>query len=286
MSSDDLEIVLPNPLLSVVETGFAVLRDAASEAMAFWTSAGVTSCPLLCNRPFGEFSGNFPFVTMGKELLRFELIGGVGSVFVAARTVNAIPGRVLPADAGRSGSLVLRFGGASSGKSGRVIGWTGARARGAGELGRDEGLFVTEGRPMEGDAGLFTALPAEGERVILVVAVAAGVRRVGVDDLELGTEEFEIELVWIWGREVGVEGLELCAGLGLSPEEAGAGRVRVGVDGRVRVGVDERDGTGREVGTDVLVEDTVVERLPGVEGRELTEAELVLSTDALLLLER
>lgn len=48
---------------------------------------------------------------------------------------------------------------------------------------------------MEGDAGLFTALPAEGERVILVVAVAAGVRRVGVDDLELGTEEFEIELV-------------------------------------------------------------------------------------------
>lgn len=78
----------------------------------------------------------------------------------------------------------------------------------------------------------------------------------------------------------------MCAGLGLSPVELGAGRVRVGVDGRVRVGVDERDGPGRVVGTDVLVEDTVVERLPGVEGRDVTEAELVLSTDVRLLLER
>lgn len=48
---------------------------------------------------------------------------------------------------------------------------------------------------MVGDAGLFTALPAEGERVVLVVTVAAGARRVGVDDLELGAEEFECELV-------------------------------------------------------------------------------------------
>lgn len=64
---------------------------------------------------------------------------GAASEFEFARIVNVIPGRVLPAEAGRSGSLVLKFGGASIGKSGRSIGRTGARGRGPGELGRDTG---------------------------------------------------------------------------------------------------------------------------------------------------
>lgn len=52
---------------------------------------------------------------------------------------EAIPGRDLPADSGRSGSFVLRFGGVSFGKSGISSGRTGARGRGLGELGRDDG---------------------------------------------------------------------------------------------------------------------------------------------------
>lgn len=60
-------------------------------------------------------------MTMGEELLRFEL-KGVTSVLGVVLVVNAIPGRVLPAEAGLSGSLVFRFGGTSSGKSGMLIG--------------------------------------------------------------------------------------------------------------------------------------------------------------------
>jgi len=56
--------------------------------------------------------------------------------FRFALAVRASPGRTLPAEAGLSGSLVLRFGGASLGKSGISIGCTGARARGLGEHGR------------------------------------------------------------------------------------------------------------------------------------------------------
>ncbi|KAJ0978480.1 hypothetical protein J5N97_013954 [Dioscorea zingiberensis] len=194
---------------------------------------------------------------MGEELLRFELKEGVTSVLGVDLTDNAIPGRVLPAEAGLSGSLVLRFGGTSNGKSGMVIGCTGVLALGAGELGRDEGLLVVIGRE-----------------------TGAGVRRVGVDGLELGrgAKEFELEFVGTRGLPFGVEGLELCIGFGLSPGEVGVGRVLVGVDGR--------EDTGREVGTEDLEEDVVVERLPGVEGLEVTETMLVLRIDVLLLLEK
>lgn len=108
------------------------------------------------------------------------------------RKVNAKPGRVLPAEAGLSGNFVLKFGGASVGKSGRSMGRTGARGRGPGELGRDpdpDGFRVLEG----------------GARLVPRIRVAAvnvegppdevG-RLVGVEGRELtrdATFEFEFE---------------------------------------------------------------------------------------------
>lgn len=104
----------------------------------------------------------------------------------------------------------------------------------------------------------------------------------GVDDLEFrrAAEEFEleIELEGIRVREVGVDGLELCEGPDLSPAELGVGRVLTGVG--------ERVGMGREVGVDGLVVERLAGRLPGVDGLEVNEAELVLRIDVLLVLEK
>lgn len=93
---------------------------------------------MLCRGAFGGFSGNLLREIIGKDSLRFVTEGTTGSEFELARMVSAIPGRALPADRGRSGNFVLRFGGTSLGKSGRLIGRTGALGRGFGELGRDE----------------------------------------------------------------------------------------------------------------------------------------------------
>lgn len=270
MSIDFFEIVLPKPVLSVTVAGLEGLRVPGSDAMGFWISGKVASWPLLCNRAFGGFSGNLLRETMGKDSLRFELAGTAASEFELARTVSAIPGRVLPAESGRSGSFVLRLGGASSEKSGRSIGRTGARARTPGVLGRDAGPRL---RPFV--AG---TRPTEGERPVTRAGAGAGARRVGVDgrEVERATEEFEFEfeLEGIWGRAVGVE---LFKGRVLSPGEPGVGRVLAGVDGR--------DRTELVVGVGLEV-DREVERLPGVDGLEVTEAELVLRTDVLLLLEK
>lgn len=139
-----------------------------------------------------------------------------------------------------------------------LIGWTGVLGLAAGELGRDEGLLVVVDQETD-----------------------EGVRRVGVDGLELGRGanvfEFEFKLVGSWGLPFGVEGLEPCIGFGLSAGEVGGGRVRVGVDGR--------EDTGREVRVEDL-EVAVVERLLGVDGLEVTEAVLVLRIDVLLLLDK
>lgn len=85
------------------------------------------------------FSGNFFRVTTGNEILLCELKVAAGSELGDDLTVKAIPGRALPAETGRSGSLVFRFGGVSVGKSGISSGRTGVRGRGLGEFGRDEG---------------------------------------------------------------------------------------------------------------------------------------------------
>lgn len=122
MSSDFFEIVLPNPLFSVA---FIMVCMAC--------------CPLLNKGTFEMFSGIFFRVTTGNEILLFELKVAAGSELGDDLTVKAIPGRALPAETGRSGSLVFRFGGVSVGKSGISSGPTGVRGRRLGELGRDEG---------------------------------------------------------------------------------------------------------------------------------------------------
>lgn len=154
---------------------------------------------------------------MGREILLFEPTGD-GSEFGLPRTVNAIPGRTLPADDGRSGSLVLRFGGVSFGKSGISSGRTGARGRGLGELGRDEGaefrplvLGIRETDVKPPVAGI---RPTEGKRPTVGAEDGVIDRRVGVDDRELGRATvgfvFAVRLEVIRGLEDGVDGLEFC----------------------------------------------------------------------------
>ncbi|KAI3682802.1 hypothetical protein L1987_83059 [Smallanthus sonchifolius] len=76
----------------------------------------------------------------------------------------------LPADINLSGTLVLRFGGVSRGKSRRLMGCGGVRTRETGEFGLDVGPTL---------------------RLL----------RVGVDGLEAG------RVIGDWGRGVGVDGL-------------------------------------------------------------------------------
>ncbi|KAJ0955201.1 hypothetical protein HanPSC8_Chr01g0000151 [Helianthus annuus] len=105
MSSDFFEMLLPNPVpFSEFNTfvGFLVVDS--------------TACPLACNRPRPSGSASLPLATMGDDGLL---------VFVFSTlpfTVKAAPGLDLPADTGLSGKLVLRFGGVSFGKSGRLMG--------------------------------------------------------------------------------------------------------------------------------------------------------------------
>lgn len=165
MSSELFEIVLPNPPLSVVVADLAVLQPSASDTVGFGVATGFAWCPLLREVAFDIFdifSGNLLRATMGKESLLFEF-GATGSELWVARAVSAIPGRVLPAEIGRSGSLVLKFGGVLLGKSGTSSGCTGTRSRGLGELGRDEGA---EFRPL-----------VVGVRPMDVKLLATGIRR-------------------------------------------------------------------------------------------------------------
>lgn len=75
----------------------------------------------------------------------------------------------------------------------------------------------------------------------------------------------------------GVDDLAFCEGLVLIAAEVGRAWVLTGVG--------ERVGTGREAGVVVgLVEERVPTRLIGVDGLELTEAELVFKIEVLSLL--
>lgn len=163
ISRDFFEIVLPKPVLSVAAAGFIGFRVPASDTTDFRISGGAVWCPLLRDKTFGGLSGNLPRDTIGADSLRFELTEATASEFEFDRTVSAAPGRILPAEADRSGNFVLRLGGASSGKSGRSTGRTGARGRGLGELGRDEGA---EFRPL-----LAESRPTDGERPVVRAGV-------------------------------------------------------------------------------------------------------------------
>lgn len=176
---------------------------------------------------------------MGDDCLRgFATLGA--SAFPLIVTEGF--GLDLPADRGLSGRVVRRFGGVSSEKSGGTIGCDGRRTWGLGELGREREAAVrplVTGRP----AGVEDLDAGDNEGVI--------VRRVGVEGLEVGLEGV-LKFPDIWGRDVGVEGLELWVGL----EVLGVWRAFEGVEGL--------DTVAREVGVEGLAEED--ERLVGVDG--------------------
>lgn len=270
IASDDFEIVLPNPVLSVAEASLGVLQGPASDPIGFWSSGELEWSVLLCRGAFGVFSGNLLRDSNGTEIFRFELEGTTASEFEFARTASAIPGRALLADRERSGKFVLRFGGTSIGKSGRSIGCTGARGRGElgreedaeetgardhgfGETGREENAaepfgtwgcrFGELGQEEDAECGIRPLLaesrPTDGERRTVeadVVAREIG-RQVAVDGREIewaATKlEFEFALVENWDLEVGVAGLELCDGSGLIHGGPEVDRVLTRVNERV-----------------------------------------------------
>lgn len=123
---------------------------------------------------FDDASENLLLVTAGTETFFTCADVAEGSVFGVDLMPKAIPGLDLPADSGLSGNFVLKFGGVSFGKSGISSGRTGARGRGFGELGRDDGADEgAEFRPLliadrETDVKLLILelRPTEGERPI------------------------------------------------------------------------------------------------------------------------
>lgn len=224
-------------LSAAVFTGFLVDNSETCEALR--ESDISLSCPLPSTRPLPEGSVSLPLLTMGDDCLRgFATLGA--SAFPLVVTEGF--GLDLPADRGLSGRVVRRFGGVSSEKSGGTIGCDGRRTWGLGELGREREAAVrplVTGRP----AGVEDLDAGDNEGVI--------VRRVGVEGLEVGLEGV-LKFPDIWGRDVGVEGLELWVGL----EVLGAWRALEGVEGL--------DTVAREVGVEGLAEED--ERLVGVDG--------------------
>lgn len=132
--------------------------------------------------PLEEGSESLPLVTIGEDCLLGRLVGPELSTF--AFTVTATPGLDLPAESGLSGKLVRRFGGVSSGKSGRIMGCGDDRTRGLGELGRDVDAAL---RP------LGRARPTEVESPDAEDKEGTGFLRVGVDgrDVERAAGEFK-----------------------------------------------------------------------------------------------
>jgi hypothetical protein len=132
ISSELLDIVRPNPLSVAV---------ADREVLAGWPSRTDLSL-VLFRCPFEDaFDGTSEIllrVVAGTDIF-FTGAEETGSTLVVDLTLEVIPGRTLPAESGRSGSLVLKLGGVSLGKSGISSGRTGARDRVFGELGRDDG---------------------------------------------------------------------------------------------------------------------------------------------------
>lgn len=90
-------------------------------------------------------------MTIGDDCLRGGFVNPGSEL---PRTETGVLGRDRPAETGRSGIVVLRLGGVSTGKSGGTIGCGGGRGRGPGELPRETGA---EFRP------LVIALPVEIE---------------------------------------------------------------------------------------------------------------------------
>jgi len=108
ISSDFFEMVLPKPLLSVAD--FLAGTSEASPEFA-WP------------RLFDEYSESLPLLEIGDGCLLDMVVTTGVCISEFGFRVTAEPGRDLPAETGLSeGSVVLRFGGVSRGKSGGTIG--------------------------------------------------------------------------------------------------------------------------------------------------------------------
>lgn len=97
---------------------FLVDNSKGSEALR---ELGVSAtCPFDSPRPLAEDSVSLPLLTTGDgcRLGKFPAIG----VSILPLTATAAPGLDLPADSGLFGSVVLKFDGVSSEKSGGTIG--------------------------------------------------------------------------------------------------------------------------------------------------------------------
>lgn len=248
ISNDFLDIVLPNPVLSLRDvtlfTGFLIpnsgelgdLRGSTISVALAWTR------PL----PVDSAVATLPLVVMGDGCRLVAFTGPNMSEFPL--TVTAAPGRDLPAESGRSGKVVLRLGGVSREKSGGTIGCWGDRSRGLGELGLDAGAPL---RPFESTRPLEIDVPADGD------GEGAELLRVGVDGRELDRGVVELIFAAICGLELGVEGLEFCDGRGFSIEE-------LVETGRILEGVEDRDAVARADGVEGLAAEE--ERVSGEDG--------------------
>lgn len=143
MSSDFLEMFLPNPVLSkLIEEDLRGFRVAGSEMFEVLRGSCMSgACPLEYERVRAGGSTSLPLVTEGEEALLGTFTGAAVSWLDFTET--ATPGRDLPAETGLSeGIVVLRFGGVSIGKSLGINGCCGGLGRGLGELGLDVGALL------------------------------------------------------------------------------------------------------------------------------------------------
>ena len=207
MSNDFFEMVLPRPWLSV-----AVVED--------FTDFLATTSAFAWTRLFEVYSESLPLLAIGDGCLLDMVTTGVciSELGFKGRVTTAAPGRDLPAETGLSaGSVVLRFGGVSSGKSGGTIGLRATRVaegngdgrewRREGVEGREGEREVADGRcKLAGRVGLEIELGVDGLEACDVLVLLVSVNEL----VELGSERGRSALggvgVVVW-REVGVEGL-------------------------------------------------------------------------------
>lgn len=126
MSSDFFEILLPKPVpLSEFDIFIGFLVNDSGKCEVLRASNVSTTFPLAWGRPpLPGCSASLPLLTIGDDCLLVIL---PEFVFSTCFTVMAAPGLDLPAERGLSGKVVLRFGGVSCGKSGRMMGCGGGR---------------------------------------------------------------------------------------------------------------------------------------------------------------
>lgn len=181
MSSDFLDIVLPNSVLSgIIVEGFAGFRINNSETCL--REFGISACPLARVRLFPGESMSLPLDTMGDECLLGIFAEPAASGFPFTVTDTGLD---LPADTDLSGGkVVLRFDSVSRGKSGGTTGCCGGRTRGLGEFVRDAGPEV---RPFD------ITRPTEVDGLTAGVMEETGFRRVGVNGREFDRDAVEFK---------------------------------------------------------------------------------------------